>query len=375
VSTTVRFSDLYSQNEAIRDEINAAISSVIKTSEFCLGSAVVGFEESFAAFLGARHVIGVNSGTSALHLALLALDVGPEHEVITVASTFVATAAAIRYTGARPVFVDIDPERFTMDPQKIEACITSKTAAIVPVHLYGQMADMDSIRQIATKHGLPVIEDAAQAHGATYKGAAAGTIGELGCFSFYPGKVLGAIGEGGAVVTNDDHLAKRVRMMRDWGQAERGIHHYPCFNYRMEGIQGAVLDVKLRHIRDWIKARKAVAANYDRLFGLRSNLRGVILPENCPDGDHVYHQYAIQISPRDEIRAELGRQGIETGVHYPLPVHLQPAFGDLGYASGDLPCSEALARTTLSLPIYPEITADSLELVVNQIHALTGSRG
>lgn len=372
--TAVRFSDLYAQNEPLVDEINAAINTVIKKNEFCLGSEVIRFEEAFASFLGARHVIGVNSGTSALHLALLALDVGAQHEVITVASTFVATAAAIRYTGARPVFVDIDPVRFTIDPKKIEASINAKTAAILPVHLYGQMADMDPICQIAAKHGVPVIEDAAQAHGATYKGAAAGTLGRIGCFSFYPGKVLGAFGEGGAVVTNDDRLAMRIRAMRDWGQVERGIHQYPCFNYRMDGIQGAVLAIKLRYIRDWINARKAVAATYDRLFERPSSLHDVALPVNCADGNHVYHQYAVRLPRRDLIRAELNRRGIETGVHYARPVHLQPAFHDLGYAAGTLPCSEALAETTLSLPIYPGLPVEALDRVVNEIHSMTGNR-
>jgi dTDP-4-amino-4,6-dideoxygalactose transaminase len=366
----VRFSDIRCQNDSLRDEINAAIRAIIDSSEFCLGSAVFQFEESFATFLKVRHAIAVNSGTSALHLALLALGIGDGDEVITVASTFVATAAAVRYTGARPVFVDIDPDRFTMEPTNIESAITSKTAAIMPVHLYGQVADMDPICRIAENHGLPVIEDAAQAHGATYKGSLAGTLGKAGCFSFYPGKVLGAFGEGGAVVTNDDDLADRVRIMRDWGQAERGVHHYPSFNYRMEGMQGAVLNIKLRRLGEWVNARRQVAETYDRLLAdIPQSLR-IVLPVAFPDGKHIYQQYAIRTSSRAKVRAYLSQIGIETRIHYPLPVHLQPGFNDLGAACGDLPRSEALARSTLSLPIYPEIPANALERVADGLRSL-----
>ena len=366
----VSFSDIRAQNNSLREEIDTAIRKVIDKSDFCLGSAVLEFEDSFATFLGARYVVAVNSGTSALHLALLALGIGDGAEVITVASTFVATAAAILYTGSRPVFVDIDPDRFTMDPSKIEAAITPKTAAIMPVHLYGQVADMDPICRIAQNHGLSVIEDAAQAHGATYKGAMAGTLGKIGCFSFYPGKVLGAFGEGGAVATDDGALAERVRIMRDWGQTERGVHLYPSFNYRMDGIQGAVLNIKLRRVREWINARRQVAARYDRLLGTIPQSLSIVRPKAFPDGQHIYHQYAIRIPERDSVRANLSRVGIETGIHYRFPVHLQPGFKDLGAAPGDLPCSEALAQTTLSLPIYPELTASMLERVVDAIRSL-----
>jgi dTDP-4-amino-4,6-dideoxygalactose transaminase len=370
----IPFLDLRAQYESLRPEIDQAIRSVIESSEFILGSAVERFEEAFASFCGVRYAIGLNSGTSALHLALLALDVGPDQEVITVPSTFVATAAAIRYVGAQPVLVDIEPDRFTIDPGKIEAVITPRTAAIVPVHLYGQMADMGPICRIAERHGLTIIEDAAQAHGASHNGTKAGCFGAVGCFSFYPGKVLGAFGEGGAVVTNDGDIARRIRAMRDWGQAERAVHHYPGFNYRMDGIQGAVLDVKLRHVAKWIAARQAIAARFDQLFSSRVPPILVELPRRFHDGEHVYHQYAIQVEERDQLRARLSQRGIQTGVHYSLPVHLQPGYSDLGYRVGDFPVAEALSRRTLSLPIYPELPTEAPDEIVEAICSIVLDR-
>jgi dTDP-4-amino-4,6-dideoxygalactose transaminase len=369
----IPFLDLRAQYESLRPEIDQAIQSVLESSEFILGSAVERFEEAFATFCGARYAVAVNSGTSALHLALLALDIGPRKEVITVPSTFVATVAAIRYTGAQPVLVDIDPDRFTIDPNKIEAAITSRTAAIIPVHLYGQMADMESICSIAERHGLAIIEDAAQAHGATFGRKGAGTFGVAGCFSFYPGKVLGAFGEGGAIVTDDNNIARRVRAMRDWGQAERTVHHYPGFNYRMDGVQGAVLAVKLRRVREWIAARKRIAARYDQLFSDHVPSSVVELPRCFPDGEHIYHQYAIRTEPRDQLRAKLNFHGVQTAVHYPLPVHLQPGYTDLGYRRGDFPVAEALSRRTLSLPIYPELPASAPEEIVEAISRIVKS--
>ncbi|MCZ7660911.1 MAG: DegT/DnrJ/EryC1/StrS family aminotransferase [Xanthobacteraceae bacterium] len=365
----IPFLDLNAQNSALKEEIDAAIRAVIESSEFCLGPAVDRFEMAFAAFCGVRHAVAVNSGTSALHLALLALDAGPGKEVVTAASTFVATVAAIRYTGARAVLLDIDPERYTLDPALLEAAITPQTAAIMPVHLYGQVAEMDRICDIAARHSVPVIEDAAQAHGASFRRAPAGSHGRVACFSFYPGKILGAFGEGGAVVTNDDALARKMRAMRDWGQYERSVHHYPCFNYRMEGIQGAVLGVKLRHVSEWVSARQRVAGAYDRLFRERIPSGLVKTPRPCPDGLHAYHQYAIRVDQRDRVRAELHERGIQTGVHYPRPVHLQPGFSELGRA-GQFPHAEALARTTLSLPIYPELPSGAEEAVVNTLAAI-----
>lgn len=370
----IPFLDLRAQYEALRAEINHAVQEVLETSEFILGSAVERFEAEFAVFCGTRYAIGVNSGTSALHLALLALDVGPGKEVITVPSTFVATVAAIRYAGAHPVLVDVQPGRFTMDPAKIEAAITPSTAAVLPVHLYGQMADMDAICRIAQRHGLSVVEDAAQAHGAAYKQVGAGCYGTLGCFSFYPGKVLGAFGEGGAVVTNDPDLARRLRQMRDWGQSEHAVHQYPGFNYRMDGVQGAVLAVKLPHVRDWLAARGRVAAQYDHLFAELAPAGLVELPRRFPDCEHVYHQYAIQVDERDHLRTALLERGVQTAVHYKLPVHLQPGYADLGYQRGDFPVAEALAQKTLSLPIYPELASGAPETVVRTIADLVGVR-
>lgn len=368
----IPYLDLQAQHRPLLPAFEAALREIVGSSEFCLGSQVDRFEASFAAYCGVEHAIGVNSGTSALHLALLALGIGPEHEVITVPSTFVATVAAIRYCGARPVLVDIDPERLTMDPDRLQAAITKRTGAIMPVHLYGQMADMDPISAIAEHYGVPVVEDAAQAHGATYRGKKAGGIGKLGCFSFYPGKVMGALGEGGAIVTNDADIAHRCRAMRDWGQTERAVHQWPCFNYRMEGLQGAVLDLKLKHLEDWVAARGSVASAYDRLFAGRVRDARLKRPRPCPDGRHVYHQYAVRLPDRNRVREELSRAGVQTGIHYPRPVHLQPGFSDLGYGPGDLPEAEALAATTLSLPIYPELSTDAIATVVDTLAAIVG---
>ena len=360
----IPFLDLRAQYRSIRTEIDAAIAEVIDTSQFILGPAVERFEKDFAAYCGVRHAIGVNSGTSALHLALMALGVGRDDEVITVAHTFVATAAAITYTGARPVLVDVDEERFTLDPAKLQAAITPRTRAIIPVHLYGQVADMDPIMAIADSARIPVIEDAAQAHGATYKGKSAGSIGRIGCFSFYPGKNLGAFGEAGSVVTNDDDFARRIRAIRDWGQLQRSVHELPGYNYRMEGLQGAVLGVKLRHLAAWTAGRQGVARRYNELFAASRIAGRIHRPRPCPDGEHVYHQYVIRVSRRDQLREELSRRGVQTGIHYPNPVHLQPAFTALGYNQGDFPESERITRDIVSLPIYSELDDEQIRTVV-----------
>ncbi|MDZ4820238.1 MAG: DegT/DnrJ/EryC1/StrS family aminotransferase, partial [Planctomycetota bacterium] len=304
---------------------------------------------------------------SALHLALMALGVGRNDEVITVAHTFVATVAAITYVGAKPVLVDVDPERFTMDAARLRGAITPRTRAIIPVHLYGQMADMGPIMEIADSAGIPVIEDAAQAHGATYRGSKAGSLGRFGCFSFYPGKNLGAYGEAGCVLTDDEELALRMCAIRDWGQLERGVHRLPGYNYRMEGLQGAVLDVKLRHLEGWTDQRLRVARQYDELFSASRVSNQVRLPRPCPDGRHVYHQYVIRVKERDRLREELARRGVQTGVHYSLPVHLQPVFSGLGYEEGDFPEAERMAREVASLPIYPELDGESVRHVVEAV--------
>ncbi len=356
----IPFLDLKAQYNDIRAEVNLAIQGVLDSCQFTLGSEVEAFEQEFAAYCGASHGVGVNSGTSALHLALLAAGVGPGDEVITVPFTFVATVAAIRYTGAMPVFVDIDPHTFTLDPAAIEAAITPRTKAILPVHLYGHPADMDPILAIARRHGLVVIEDAAQAHGAEYKGRRVGSLGDLGCFSFYPGKNLGACGEGGMVVTDHPHYTKTLRMLRDWG-AERKYHHTLLgYNFRMEGLQGAVLRVKLRYLEDWTEARRAAAVHYNQLF----QGSGVQTPEAMPWARHVYHIYAVRSPDRARWQASLEAQGIQTGIHYPFPIHLLPAHADLGYAAGAFPHAERAALEVLSLPIYPELTAAQREAVV-----------
>jgi dTDP-4-amino-4,6-dideoxygalactose transaminase len=349
----IPFVDLKAQYLSIKTEIDAAILGVLDSCQFTLGPEVAAFEREFAAYCQAPHGIGVNTGTSALHLALLAAGVGPGDEVITVPFTFVATVSAIDYTGATPVFVDIDPRRFTMDPQAIEAAITERTKAIIPVHLYGQPADMDPIMEVAKRHGLVVIEDACQAHGAEYKGRRAGSIGDLGCFSFYPGKNLGAYGEGGMVVTASAEHARTIRMLRDWGAEKKYQHVLKGFNFRLEGIQGAVLRVKLRHLERWTEARRDAAARYDALFANS----GVETPWVAADSRHVYHVYVVRSSDRQAWQDLLAAQGIQTGIHYPTPVHLLPAFADLGYHAGQFPHAERAANEVLSLPMFPELTA------------------
>jgi len=349
----IPFVDLKAQYLSIKTEIDAAILGVLDSCQFTLGPEVAAFEREFAAYCQAPHGIGVNTGTSALHLALLAAGVGPGDEVITVPFTFVATVSAIDYTGATPVFIDIDPRRFTMDPQAIEAAITERTKAIIPVHLYGQPADMDPIMEVAKRHGLVVIEDACQAHGAEYKGRRAGSIGDLGCFSFYPGKNLGAYGEGGMVVTASAEHARTIRMLRDWGAEKKYQHVLKGFNFRLEGIQGAVLRVKLRHLERWTEARRSAAARYDTLF----TDSGVATPWAAADSRHVYHLYVVRSSNRQAWQDILAAQGIQTGIHYPTPVHLLPAFADLGYSAGQFPHSESAANEVLSLPMFPELTA------------------
>jgi dTDP-4-amino-4,6-dideoxygalactose transaminase len=344
--------DLPAQFRALKPEIDAAVAKVFENAQFILGPAVGAFERDFAAFCRTTEAIGVNSGTSALHLALLAAGVGPGDEVITVPFTFVATVAAIEYSGARPVLVDVEPEFLTMDPAKLEAAITPRTKAIVPVHLFGQPADMDPIMTIARRHGLVVIEDACQAHGAEYKGRRCGSIGQLGCFSFYPGKNLGAFGEGGAVVTSDPDLAKKIRLLRAWGEETRYEHKYRGFNYRMDGVQGAILGVKLRYLEAWTEARRRNAATYGRQLADV----GIQLPRERAEVRHVYHLYVVRLQERDAWRDRLTEAGVQTGVHYPIPVHLQPAYRDLGYAAGDFPVCERASRDVLSLPMFPELT-------------------
>jgi len=366
----VPYFDLKSQYRSIRPEIEAALARVLDSAQFVLGPEVSAFENEFAEYCGTSDCIALNSGTSALHLALLAAGVGPGDEVITVPFTFVASVACILYCGARPVLVDIDPASFTMDPAAIEAAISPRTKAIMPVHLYGQTADMDPIMEVARRHRLVVIEDAAQAHGAKYKERNAGTIGDLGCFSFYPTKNLGAYGEGGAIVTNNADYSKTVRMLRDWGQGRKYYHVRPGFNYRMEGLQGAILRVKLRHLEPWTEARRSAASRYHQSLAES----GLELPIEMPWARHVYHVYTLRSNDRDALQASLQADGIQTAIHYAIPVHLQPAYSNLGYSQGSLPQAEKAAKEVLSLPMYPELDEQQIQMVVEAVTNIVASR-
>jgi len=359
---TIPLNDLCAQHAPIRGELDVAVARVLDSGTYVLGQEVVAFEAEFAAYCGRAEAVATNSGTSALHLALLALGIGAEAEVVTVAHTFVATVAAIRHAGARPVLVDTAAGSCTMDPLRLEAAITPRTRAIVPVHLFGQCADMDAINAIAHRHRLPVVEDAAQAHGALYGGRRAGSLGDLACFSFYPGKNLGACGEGGAVVTDDHELAATVRMLRDHGQSARYRHELIGFNYRMDALQAAVLEVKLRHLDAWNEARRRHAAEYRRLLA-----DSVEVLAELSYGTPVYHQFPVFHDDREGLRAYLADRGVSTGIHYPAPVHLQPAFRDLGCREGDLPQSERSCRRTLSLPLYPELPASAVSRVAELV--------
>jgi len=357
----VPFLDLKTQYFGIRDEILAAVAKVFDSTQFVLGSEVKAFEEEFAAYTGAKFGVGVNSGTSALHMALLAAGVKPGDEVISVPHTFVATIAAICYIGAKPVLVDIDPESYTMDPAKLEAAITPRTKVIMPVHLYGLSADMDPIMAIAKRHGLLVLEDAAQAHGAEYKGRRCGSLGDMAGFSFYPGKNLGAYGEGGLVTTSDAEIARKVRMLRDWGQEKKYHHEMLGFNARMEGVQGAVLRVKLKRLEAWTEARRAVARRYDEAF---AGLPGLIPPKVYTDRRHVYHLYVVRAKNRDAFMKFLLDHEVQSGIHYPFAVHTLKGYADLGYKAGDFPVAEQVAAEVVSLPMYPEMTDEMVQTVI-----------
>ncbi len=355
--------DLQAQYLSLKPDLDAAVGRVLESGHYVLGSEVAAFESEFAAYCDCRHAVGVNSGTSALHLALLACGVGPGDEVVTVPMTFVATAAAVLYTGAHPVLVDVEPHTLTMNPELLEAAITPRTRAILPVHLYGQPADMAPILEIAGRHGLPVIEDAAQAHGARYQGRAAGSIGLAGCFSFYPGKNLGAVGDGGALSTDDDQLARRLRMLRDWGTETKYRHELLGYNYRLDELQAAILRVKLRTLEAWTEARREHARCY------RESLErsGVEVVGERPGDRHVYHILAVRSRSRSDLMATLAAEGVSTGIHYPVPVHLQHAYCSLGNGPGSFPVAERAANEVLSLPIYPELSAANRDRVVDLV--------
>lgn len=354
--------DLHAQYETIKPEIDAAIQRTIDRTAFILGPEAKQFEENFARFCNVKHAIGLDSGTAALHLAMMALNIGAGDEVITSAHTFIATSEPIALLGARPVFVDIDPRTYNLDPNKLESAITPRTKAIIPVHLYGQPAEMDAIMEIARKHNIPVIEDAAQAHGATYRGRSVGTMGLMTCFSFYPGKNLGAYGDAGALVTNDDELNHKIRMLRDHGRTSKYEHEISGYGFRLDGIQGAILDVKLKHLPEWNAARRAHADYYTELL---SNVdASIVTPYEPAHVQAVYHLYVIRTRQRDELLEYLKARDIEAGIHYPVPLHMQPVYKNLGHQRGEFPETERAAQEILSLPIYPELAHAQMERVV-----------
>ena len=360
----VPFVDLAAQHAVIRAEVEAAIGEVLSECNFVLGKQVEEFERAFAEFVGSEHAVGVSSGLDALRLALMALDVGSGHEIILPANTYIATALAVSSVGARPVFLDCDPETCNIDASLIESAVSPRTKAVIPVHLTGQSADMDPILDVASRHGLHVVEDAAQAHGALYKGRPCGSIGTAGCFSFYPGKNLGAYGDGGMVVTDDPDLAARMRRLRNYGQRVKYHHEEKGLNARLDTLQAAILTVKLRHLRSWNEARVAHAERYrDSLMGVGD----LAFQRQAPYSTHVYHLFVVETAHRDALRKRLAAAEIQTGVHYPIPIHLQQAYRDLNHREGDFPEVERLARRTLSLPMFPELRPDQIQRVAEEV--------
>jgi dTDP-4-amino-4,6-dideoxygalactose transaminase len=355
--------DLTVQHRNLRNEINAAIQGVLDRADFILGQDVAKLEEEFAAYCGARYAVGVDSGLSALELSLRALGIGSGDEVIVPAHTFTATAAAVTFAGATPVFVDVDPQTWGIDPARIESAITSRTKAILPVHLYGLPADMNMILGLAEKYHLMVVEDACQAHGAKYRGLTAGNLGNAAGFSFYPTKNLGACGDGGMVTTNDAGVAETVRALRNCGQRAKNIHELEPFNHRLDNLQAAILRVKLPYLDKWIESRRKLAALYNRLLSGAN----ILLPVEPPGYHHVYHLYVIRSQNRDALQARLKERGIGTAVHYPTPVHLQPFYAGHGFTRGQFPIAEKICNEILSLPLYPELTEEQVEVVAAEI--------
>ncbi|MGQ9896458.1 MAG: DegT/DnrJ/EryC1/StrS family aminotransferase [Acidobacteriota bacterium] len=355
----IPFVDLQAQYRSLQDELNAAVLAVMQQCNFILGKEVTDFERAFADYVGTQYCVGVASGLDALRLALEALGIGPGDEVIVPAHTFIASALAVSAVGARPVLVEVDEASFNIDPARIEAAITPRTKAIMPVHLYGQPADMDPILNLARQYSLRVIEDASQAHGARYRGRRVGALGDAGCFSFYPGKNLGAYGDAGGLVTNDAVLAEKVRFLRNYGQEVKYKHVVKGYNLRLDTLQAAVLGVKLRYLDTWNARRAAHAAAYTHALEGVGDLQ---LPRVIT-GDHVFHLYVIRTQQRDALQAHLNRQGIATVIHYPIPIHLQAAYADLGYTHGTFPITERLSGEILSLPMYAELTAEQQNYV------------
>ena len=362
--TAVPFVDLIAQYRSIESEINTAINEVLSSCNFILGKQVNEFEESFARFVGVKHAIGVSSGLDALSLALMALDIGRGDVVIVPANTYIATALAISAAGATPVLVDCDPETYNIDVNLIESAINPSTRAILPVHLTGQSADMDVILEIAAKHSLHVIEDAAQAHGTLYKDRPCGSMGIMGCFSFYPGKNLGAYGDAGMVTTNNTNLAERIRRLRNYGERVKYDHIEKGVSARLDTLQAAILNVKLRYLPKWNAARSSHAEAYTSLL---KGVGDLVFQKRAPYSTHIYHLFFIQTKQRHELQEHLRRAGIQTGIHYPRPIHLQKAYADLGYRKGDFPQSERLASRILSLPMFPELSHDQIQRVADEV--------
>jgi len=358
------------QYAALREEMLEALDRVCQNASFILGEEVAKFEQEFAAYCDVKHCVALNTGTSALHLPLLAAGIGPGDEVITTPNTFIASAEAISYTGAKPVFVDIDPRTANIDAKLIEKAITPRTKAIIPVHLYGRPADLDAILAIAAKHKIAVIEDACQAHGARYKGKRIGGFGLAAAFSFYPGKNLGAYGEGGALTTNDDGVAKLCRILRDHGQTTRYYHDYVGYNYRMDGFQGAVLRVKLKRLDEWTKRRQEICQLYRKLLaGAR-----VEIPQDDPQNESVYHLFVVWVENRDAVRAGLEKRGVGSAIHYPVPVHLQKAYASLGHKPGDFPQTERASERVFSMPLFPEMTNEQAEYAAKMLIEVVGKK-
>lgn len=363
----IPFVDLKQQYESIKEEVNQAIQRVIENASFTLGEEVELFEEEFANFCGVKYAAGVSSGTDALHLALLACEVGEEDEVITVPNTFIATTEAISVCGAKPVFVDIDEKTYNIDVTQIEQKITEKTKAIVPVHLYGQPAEMEIILNIAKKYRLKVVEDACQAHGATYRGKKVGSLGDAACFSFYPSKNLGAFGDGGMVVTDDQEIAKKIRLLRNHGQQDKYTHAIEGFCKRLHGLQAAVLRVKLRYLPRWNASRQQNAQAYNKAL----EKTAAITPLVTDNVEHVYHLYVVRAKERNELRQRLAEKGISSGIHYPVPLHLQPAYARLGYGPGSFPVTERVTSEIVSLPMFPELGRQNIEEIAHEVRRHT----
>ncbi len=363
----IKFVDLKAQYDSIKGDVDRAIQNVLDSSSFILGEQLSNFEKEFAVFCNAKFSVGLNSGTSALHLALAAKGIGKGDEVITTPNTFIATCAAISYTGATPKLADIDEDSYNMDPKKLEKAISKKTKAIIPVHIYGQSAEMNEILEIAKKYSLIVIEDACQAHGVEHHGKRV-PVSDIGCFSFYPGKNLGAYGEGGSIVSNDQEFYEKLRALRDHGQVKKHVHKYIGYNYRLEEMQAAILRVKLKHLDTWTEMRRKNASIYNDLL---ENCE-VILPVEKNYNKNVYHLYVIRVKNRQKLIEHLNSKGIQTGIHYPTPIHLQEAYAQLGYKKGSFPIAEKYADEILSLPMYPELEEEQIKTVAQRIKEFLG---